>query len=56
VSETSQLVDLAAEGEEVILAREGEPVRERKPGRLQGRVWISDRFDDPLPEFESDDE
>jgi prevent-host-death family protein len=61
----SQLVDLAAGGEEVIIARAGRPVArlvalrqpvvKRKPGRLRGRVWISDHFDDPLPEFESDE-
>ena len=62
----SQLVDLAAEGEEVIIARAGRPVarlvafkppaKKRQLGRMRGRIWISDNFDDPLPEFESDEE
>jgi len=25
----------------------------RKPGALKGRVWISDDFNDPLPELEA---
>lgn len=25
----------------------------RKPGALKGRVWISDDFNDPLPEIEA---
>ncbi len=55
----SQLVDRAAQGEEVIIARNGRPVarliafreaREaRKPGRLRGRVRIRRDFDEPLP-------
>jgi prevent-host-death family protein len=61
----SQLVDLAAEGEEVIIARAGrpvarlvayrEPAKKRIPGRMRGRIWISPHFDDPLPEFEIDE-
>ncbi|HKO02627.1 MAG TPA: type II toxin-antitoxin system Phd/YefM family antitoxin [Thermoanaerobaculia bacterium] len=59
----SQLVDRAAEGEEVIIARAGRPVArlvplrpavvERKPGRMRGRIRMSRSFDDPLPEFEN---
>lgn len=62
----SQLVDLAAEGEEVIIARGGEPVarivpihppaKKRQLGLMRGRIWISEHFDDPLPEFEEDRE
>lgn len=62
----SQLVDLAADGEEVILARGGEPVarivaiqppvKKRQLGLMRGRIWISEHFDDPLPEFEEDSE
>jgi len=55
----SQLVDRAAEGEEIIIARSGRPVArlvawrqprsERKMGRLRGRIRIRRDFDDPLP-------
>lgn len=56
----SQLVDQAAKGEEVIIARAGRPVarlvafrtaeKARRPGRLRGRVRIGRNFSAPLPE------
>ncbi|HET7275712.1 MAG TPA: type II toxin-antitoxin system Phd/YefM family antitoxin [Longimicrobiaceae bacterium] len=56
----SKLVERAADGEEIIIAKSGEPkarlvplqsVREpRKPGALKGKIWVSDDFDDPLPD------
>jgi prevent-host-death family protein len=56
----SQLVDRAASGEEIIIAKNGVPLarlvplREqdtpRRPGGWEGRVFISDDFDAPLPE------
>lgn len=56
----SQLVDRAAAGEEIIIAKAGEPLAKlvplgsprpmrRKPGGWEGRVRISDDFDAPLP-------
>ena len=55
----SQLVDEAANGGEVIIARNGRPVARlvpfqrppvvRKPGRLRGKIRIGRDFDDPLP-------
>ena len=56
----SDLVERAAAGEEIIIAKAGkprarlmplaDPVREpRRPGGWKGQVWISDDFDDPLP-------
>jgi prevent-host-death family protein len=54
----SSLVDRAAAGEEIIIAKSGEPkarlvpfgdVPLRRPGGWEGRVRISDDFDDPLP-------
>ncbi|HYS55226.1 MAG TPA: type II toxin-antitoxin system prevent-host-death family antitoxin [Thermoanaerobaculia bacterium] len=55
----SQLVDRAANGEEIIIARAGRPVArlvawrprpaQRKPGRLRGRIRIGRNFDAPLP-------
>jgi prevent-host-death family protein len=61
----SQLVDRAAKGEEIVIARGGRPIArlvalsapaaKRKPGRLRGRVRVRRNFDAPLPEelFES---
>lgn len=56
----SQLVDKAAKGDEVIIARGGRPVArliayrtspgKRKPGRLRGRMRIGRDFDTPLPD------
>lgn len=60
-TQLSRLLDRAEAGEEVIIARAGHPVarlvaisetREapRVLGGLVGKGWISDDFDDPLPE------
>jgi len=56
----SKLVEAAAGGEEVIIAKAGKPmVRlipvssprvERKPGGMEGQIWMADDFDGPLPE------
>ena len=56
----SKLVDLASQGEEIIIARNGKPAarltalkEEKLPvrfGLLQGEVWIADDFDAPLPD------
>lgn len=58
----SRLVDEALAGEDVVLARAGTPVvrlvpiepakRERQLGLDQGRIWISDDFDEPMPALE----
>ena len=65
----SQLVEEAASGEDVVIARAGRPVarltrlpkagRKRRLGLLDGRLKIPDDFNRPLPEevlriFESD--
>jgi antitoxin (DNA-binding transcriptional repressor) of toxin-antitoxin stability system len=54
------LVDLAAQGEDVIIARAGKPIARLttlKPekrlivlGLLEGKGWIADDFDAPLPD------
>jgi len=61
----SQLVDRAAQGDDVIIARAGRPVARlvafrpsaavRKPGRMRGRIRVARNFDAPLPDdlFES---
>ena len=57
----SRLLARAEAGEEVVIARRGEPVarlvackprKERRPGRLKGKAVITDEFFDPLPEEE----
>ena len=55
----SQLVDRAAQGEEIIIAENGIPLvrltpapfagEERKPSGALGVTFMSDDFDDPLP-------
>lgn len=64
----SQLVDRAAKGDDVIIARAGRPVARliafrptatvRKPGRMRGRIRVGKDFDAPLPDdlFESSKE
>lgn len=54
----SRLLDKVEKGEEVVIAKSGRPVAKlvritlepRKPGRLKGRIRMSDDFDAPLPE------
>lgn len=54
----SELVERAAAGEEIVIAKAGRPVarlvplrvRERTPGRGAGRITISPDFDAPLPD------
>jgi prevent-host-death family protein len=55
----SELVDRAAAGEEIVIAKAGKPrarlvplesdVPERRPGRARGRIRIAPDFDAPLP-------
>jgi prevent-host-death family protein len=54
----SRLAERAARGEEIVIARNGQPLARlvaidaRKPRRLglwEGKVWVGDDFDDPLP-------
>ena len=55
----SQLVERAARGEDVIIARAGRPLARlvafhpkravRKPGRMCGAIRVSRDFDAPLP-------
>jgi prevent-host-death family protein len=56
----SRLVDAAANGEEIIIARAGKPAARlvaladakppRRLGLLEGKIRISDDFDAPLPD------
>ncbi len=54
------LVEQARAGEEVFIEQEGKPVvrlvpvasgtDKRQFGSAKGKIWMSDDFDDPLPE------
>jgi len=54
----SKLLDRVAAGEEIIIARAGEPIArltaydppDRVGGDWEGLVWIGDDFDAPLPD------
>ena len=57
----SQLLAQVEAGEEVVIARNGEPVARlvpakkkgrRQPGTLAGKGYVDDSFFDPLPEEE----
>ncbi|HEY1233831.1 MAG TPA: type II toxin-antitoxin system prevent-host-death family antitoxin [Candidatus Binatia bacterium] len=55
----SRLVELAAGGEEIIIAKAGRPVARlvsytpkgtvRRPGTMRGKIRIKKNFDAPLP-------
>ena len=58
----SRLLEAVERGEEVIIARAGHPIAtlsaykppRRKiapPGSMEGQIWISEDFDDPLDEL-----
>lgn len=58
-TQLSALVDQVAAGAEIIIAKNGKPMAKlvpirdrvrRQPGRLKGKVWMSDDFDAPLPQ------
>ncbi len=56
----SQLVERAAAGEEIVIAKAGKPLAKLVPltpgrasrvfGQLAGQIWIAPDFDDPLPD------
>jgi len=56
----SRLLQRAAAGEDIVIAKAGEPlvrlvpyqaeVTRRIPGAWKDKGWIADDFDDPLPE------
>jgi prevent-host-death family protein len=59
-TQLSKLVDLASSGTDVVIARAGKPIarltslkKEKRTinfGALQGKGWIADDFDAPLPD------
>lgn len=58
-TQLSRLVELAAGGEEIIIAKSGRPVARlvpyatkgavRRPGTMRGKIRIKKDFDAPLP-------
>jgi len=56
----SKLLARVERGEEIVIARAGKPVAKlvgiasirepRKPGGMEGRVWVADDFDTYIPE------
>lgn len=56
-TQLSRLLEGVEAGEDIVIARAGTPVArlvrvragERRPGRLKGRIRMSDDFDAPLP-------
>jgi prevent-host-death family protein len=55
----SRLIELAASGEEIIIAKSGQPVARlvpyqtkdvvRRPGAMRGKIRIKKNFDEALP-------
>jgi prevent-host-death family protein len=58
-TQLSRLAERAANGEEIVIARNGRPLaklgplddqgKARRLGLWKGQVWMSDDFDAPLP-------
>jgi prevent-host-death family protein len=57
----SALVEQAADGQEIIIAKYGKPMAKlvpfatktkRKPGKYKGMIWTSEDFDAPMPDIE----
>ena len=58
-TQLSRLAERAADGEEIVIARDGRPLarlvalEQRRPRQLgfwKGQITVRDNFDDPLPE------
>ena len=59
-TQLSRLLERVRGGEEIVIAKAGEPVARlvpyapvrapRKPGLLKGKIRIGKNFDDPLPD------
>lgn len=54
----SRLLERVEQGEEIVIARNNQPIArlvahatpERRPGSLRGRIRIAEDFDEPLPD------
>lgn len=60
----SKLIEAVLQGEEIIIARAGEPKvklvpvtkkKKRKPGFFKGRIWLADDWDSPETNKEIED-
>jgi len=58
-SNLAELLNLAIQGEEIVITQDNKPVakispikRPLKRGSAKGKVWISDDFDEPLEDFQ----
>ena len=62
-TQLSKLVEEAAQGEEIVIAKAGKPIaklvqlekterKQRTPGGMKGQIWIADNFDEPMSEEE----
>jgi prevent-host-death family protein len=62
-TQLSKLVDQAAQGEEIIIAKAGRPVarlmplatnecKTRTPGSMKGQIWLAEDFDAPMRDKE----
>ena len=58
-SNLPNLLDLAIQGEEIVITQDNKPIakispikRSLKRGSAKGKVWISDDFDEPLEDFQ----
>ena len=59
-TQLSDLVEQAARGEEIVIAKAGKPMARlvameaakpvRRRGFMKGEIWIADDFDAPLPD------
>jgi len=60
-TQLSKLVEEAAQGEEIIIAKAGRPIAKlvplektkhnlRIPGGMKGQIWLADNFDEPMSE------
>ena len=63
-TQLSDLLKRVEAGEDIVIARAGKPVVRlvpvekrtgKRPGRgsLKGKIWLSDDFDDPMPDIEA---
>jgi len=60
-ADLSKLLDLAIEGEEIVITQNNKPIakispippvlRPLKRGSAKGKVWMADNFDEPLEDF-----
>lgn len=59
ITHLSRLVEAAARGEAIVIAKAGKPMarlvplrlslqKQRKPGALKGKIWIAEDFDAPM--------